>query len=97
MYKLLIHDSPMLQRITIPLGKARFALVDRAIWHDSTGMITEVAVKSLAKGSPAQDQFRLLREAAIMMQFHHSNIIALYGIVYHKNEVFKLCSAHSYI
>lgn len=67
--------------ITVPIGQGQFSIVNRGIWHDSTGMIYEVAVKSLAPGSPEEEQIKFLQEAAIMGQFSHPNVLQLYGVV----------------
>ena len=44
-------------------------------------MISEVAVKSLACNAPENERIKLLQEAAVMGQFHHPNVLALYGVV----------------
>lgn len=67
------------------MGKGQFGVVDRGLWHDSRNggeMIHEVAVKSNAAGG---ERVKLLREAAIMGQFHHPNVLKLYGVVVEPN------------
>ena len=39
-----------------------------------------VAVKAL-KSETDEDRVRFLREAALLGQFHHENVVALYGVV----------------
>lgn len=39
-----------------------------------------VAVKTL-KSETDEDRVRFLREAALLGQFHHRNVVALYGVV----------------
>ena len=68
-------------RICLPLGTGNFGVVNRAIWTDSTGMVYEVAVKSLSNNVSASERTKLLQEAAIMGQFCHPNVLKLYGIV----------------
>ena len=68
-------------RICLPLGTGNFGVVNRAIWTDSTAMVSEVAVKSLSNNVSASERTKLLQEAAIMGQFCHSNVLKLYGIV----------------
>ena len=41
----------------------------------------EVAVKMLKEGSSAMRTIKFLREAAIMGQFNHPNVITFYGVV----------------
>ncbi len=76
-----------LSRIRVSLGKGHCGTVARAIWYDSDGMIYEVAVKSLTRGTSGDERVKLLREAAIMGQFHHSNVLQLYGVVVRSEEV----------
>ncbi len=71
-------------RVHLPLGKGQFGVVDRGIWHDSKDggeMIYEVAVKSITGNTAGVERVKLLREAAIMGQFHHPNVLKLYGVV----------------
>ncbi len=73
----------------VHLGKGNFGSVSRATWDDGTGMTHEVAVKSLTDGSSRIERVKLLQEAAIMGQFHHPNVLRLYGVVVKHNEVSK--------
>ena len=43
--------------------------------------VEEVAVKVLKKGSSAFSTIKFLREAAIMGQFSHPNVVKLHGVV----------------
>lgn len=74
-------------RIQVPLGRGQFGSVSRAIWDDLEA-IYEVAVKSLTNGSSGNERVKLLREAAIMGQFHHPNVLKLYGVVVTPEEVY---------
>ena len=59
------------------LGSGEFGVVAHALLHEST----EVAVKTLNDKSNNKDRLRFLREAAVMCQFDHQNVIKIYGIV----------------
>ena len=71
------------------IGAGHFGIVNEGIWHDSNRMIHKVAVKSSAPTSPAEEKVKLLQEAVVMVQFHHPNVIQLYGVVV-KNFKVKL-------
>ena len=62
------------------LGSGEFGLVSKGIWHSSTGP-EEVAIKMLKDTAKEIERVKFLQEAAIMGQFHHPNVIALYGVV----------------
>ena len=47
----------------------------------------EVAVKMLKKGSSASGTVKFLREAAIMGQFSHPNVVKLHGVVIERESV----------
>ena len=64
-----------LYRVTHPLGKGHFGVVERGIWNDPSGMIFEVALKSVKPGASKDERVELLQEAAIMAQFRHPNIL----------------------
>ena len=68
-------------RVTHPLGEGHFGVVDRGIWNDPNGMISEVALKSVKPGAPQEERVKLLQEAAIMAQFKHPNVLQFYGVV----------------
>ena len=74
-------------RYTLPLGRGMFSTVNRGIWQDDSGMIYEVAVKSLAPGSPTTEKVKLLQEAIMIHQFSHPNVIQLYGIIMTDEQV----------
>lgn len=40
-----------------------------------------MAVKELKSGAEEEDRVKLLKEAAIMSQFNHTNVVKLHGIV----------------
>lgn len=59
----------------------------RGICQDASGMIYEVAVKSVLPTSSAGEKIKLLQEAAVMVQFNHPNVINLYGVVVQDTQV----------
>ena len=61
-------------RILSRIGTGQFGSVSMATWSSEGGVI-EVAVKILTDSS---NTVRFLQEAAIMAQFRHPNILALY-------------------
>ena len=70
-----------ISRVGHQLGQGHFGVVDRGIWNDSSGMIFEVALKSANPGASMQERIKLLKEAAIMAQFRHPNVLQIYGAV----------------
>ena len=59
------------------LGSGEFGVVAHALLHENT----EVAVKTLNDKSNEKDRLKFLKEAAIMCQFDHQNVIKLHGVV----------------
>ena len=52
----------------------------RGAWHTEQGDL-DIAVKMLNSQSTEKDRVRFLREAAIVGQFKHPNIVRLHGVV----------------
>ncbi len=50
-------------------------------------MFYEVAVKTSIPEPSDLVKIKLLREAAVMVQFKHPNIVQLYGVVVQENKV----------
>ncbi len=48
-------------------------------------------MKSLTPNAAEGERVKLLREAAIMGQFHHPNILQLYGVVVEVDMVTVVC------
>ena len=46
-----------------------------------------MAAKTLKDGASEMDQIKFLQEAAIMAQFKHSNVVALYGVAKKDDKV----------
>lgn len=65
------------------LGSGQFGTVLKGEWQkeEEGGDKEEVAVKMLKKGSRASSTIKFLREAAIMGQFNHPNVVKLHGVV----------------
>ena len=68
------------------LGSGQFANVEKAVWSRRHGII-EVAVKTLHSDASPADKLKFLQEGAMTSQFHHPNVIFLYGIIADKNKV----------
>ena len=69
-----------LHRITKDLGSGQFGTVKQGVWYAPYGSV-DVAVKMLKDNPLEEEKVKFLQEAAIMGQFHHSNIVKLYGVV----------------
>ena len=63
-------------RITGELGSGQFGTVAKGKWQSK-----DVAIKTLKDDASEEDKVKFLQEAAIMGQFHHPNIVHLYGVV----------------
>ena len=64
------------------LGEGEFGLVMKGKVRNGE----EVAVKALREGAGEEDKSKLLKEAAIMGQFSHPNVIRLIGIAMENEE-----------
>ena len=62
------------------LGEGEFGMVHKAEWASSPHGRIQVAVKSLHK-QEKESKYKLLKEAAIMGQFSHPNVVRLYGVI----------------
>lgn len=62
------------------LGIGQFGDIYKGVWSGHSGFKQHVAVKMLRADATASDRLRLLQEVAIMAQFRHPNLVALYGI-----------------
>ena len=58
------------------MGSGEFGIVYKGSWVSKP-----VAIKTLKDSSDEQEMVKFLQEAAIMGQFHHPNIVKLYGMV----------------
>ena len=55
-------------------------MVCKGVWQFPGGK-KEVAIKLLQAGAPEDSRVKFLKEAAIMGQFSHRNVISLHGVV----------------
>lgn len=62
------------------LGSGQFGTVNKGVWQCPRGN-QNVAIKLLQKGATDDNHVKFLKEAAIMGQFSHPNIISLLGVV----------------
>ena len=63
------------------LGSGQFGVVRLGLWSNGSTDPVQVAVKTLNSQCSETDRVKFLREAAIMGQFVHNNVIQLYGVV----------------
>ncbi len=57
----------------------------------------EVAIKMLKHHSSNNDKIQFLKEAAIMMQFKHCNVVSMYGVVSDEGQVGHVMSSNHVI
>ena len=63
------------------IGSGHFGMVNRALWFNGSTDPVQVAVKTLNSQCSESDRVKFLREAAIMGQFVHNNVVQLHGVV----------------
>ncbi|XP_065899877.1 uncharacterized protein [Dysidea avara] len=68
-------------RMLQKLGSGEFGVVHLGTWTDGSADPIQVAVKTLNSKCSEPDRVKFLREAAIMGQFQHINIVQLHGVV----------------
>ena len=71
----------MLSRISQKLGSGEFGVVNLGSWSNGSTDPVQVAVKTLNSQCSESDRVKFLREAAIMGQFVHNNVVQLHGVV----------------
>ena len=71
----------MLFRISQKLGSGEFGVVNLGLWSNGSTDPVQVAVKTLNSQCSESDRVKFLREAAIMGQFVHNNVVQLHGVV----------------
>ena len=67
-------------RMTGYLGSGQFGTVNKGVWQSPSGPV-HVAIKTSNGNTGENHKINFLQEAAIMGQFHHPNIVQLYGVV----------------
>jgi serine/threonine protein kinase len=73
------------------VGEGEFGIVFKGQWKVSKGKAVTVALKTLKSTTSDDDKVKLFQEAAIMGQFMHPSIAAMYGCV---NEPHVRIHAH---
>ena len=63
------------------LGSGEFGTVHLGLWSNGSADPVQVAVKTLNSKCSESDRVKFLREAAIMGQFTHNNVVQLHGVV----------------
>ena len=71
----------MLYRTLQQLGSGEFGVVHLGLWSNGSADPVQVAVKTLNSQCSESDRVKFLREAAIMGQFVHNNVVQLHGVV----------------
>ena len=64
------------------MGSGQFATVYHGVWRGKDDSAKDVAVKCLKDGASDDQKILFLREAAIMGQFEHPNILQILAIAY---------------
>ena len=73
-------------RLGTEIGSGKFGTVFHGVWnHDD--QVEQVAVKMLHDVATEKDKIKLLKEAAIIEQFAHNNIVKLCGVVINQYPV----------
>ena len=63
------------------IGSGEFGTVHFGLWSNGSTDPVQVAVKTLNSQCSESDRVKFLREAAIMGQFVHNNVVQLHGVV----------------
>ena len=63
------------------IGSGEFGTVHLGLWSNGSTDPVQVAVKTLNSQCSESDRVKFLREAAIMGQFKHDNVVQLHGVV----------------
>ncbi len=71
------------------LGEGEFGTVYKGVWASSPQGPLQVAVKSL-HSQVKENKLKLLKEAAIMGQFSHPNVVWLYGVIDKPGKVIQM-------
>ena len=71
----------VLRRFHEKIGSGHFGVVNLGLWSNGSTDPVQVAVKTLNSQCSESDRVKFLREAAIMGQFVHNNVVQLHGVV----------------
>ena len=63
------------------IGSGEFGTVHLGLWSNGSADPVQVAVKTLNSQCSESNRVKFLREAAIMGQFVHNNVVQLHGVV----------------
>ena len=63
------------------IGSGHFGVVNLGLWFNGSAEPIQVAMKTLNSQCSELDRVKFLREAAIMGQFVHNNVVQLHGVV----------------
>lgn len=88
--RVLEHLHTLFPRIGKKIGSGQFGTVSEARWQQSKAQSIQVAVKTLKDDASQMDGIRFLQEAAIMAQFMHPNVVALYGVAQKAGKVWYI-------
>ena len=68
-------------RVCEKIGSGQFGVVHLGLWSNGSTDAVQVAVKTLNSQCSESERVKFLREAAIMGQFVHNNVVQLHGVV----------------
>ena len=77
----------MLCRVSQELGSGEFGTVHLGLWSNGSTDPVQVAAKTLNSQCSESDRVKFLREAAIMGQFKHENVVRLHGVVINEKNM----------
>ena len=69
------------------MGSGQFGTVNNGKWRQTPRNSVDVALKTLNSDASVIDRIKFLQEAAIMGQFRHPNVVALYGVAKKNGKV----------
>ena len=88
--------TPTHSRLVSYLGSGQFGTVEKGVWESPFGL-KDVAVKTLNPGASDIDRVRFLKEAAIMGQFSHPNVVEMFGIITEGEPVSFASAGHTHM
>ncbi|XP_052072144.1 activated Cdc42 kinase-like isoform X18 [Mytilus californianus] len=77
-------------QINKTLGEGEFGVVQQGLWTTETGEKVQVAIKCLTKEKMHTGTTEFLKEANIMQNVDHENIVRMYGVVLDKDDSLML-------